>query len=244
MNNAGIEILDENFIGGGGNWKVYTHNLDKEFIIKKRDGFGSFSEDKNLENYQAIKQIGLPTLSSFAVEFLKKYDKFVLVGENLNSSENIIYVSPNSIRPLPEYQKEFLDENLEAVFRQMVEKERTNRIDSMPVAERYRYENKLTQIVDFEVFCNSAIEDLKLASHKKVYISYDCYFIGSKKNSSISDLTYKLADFDDIEECCDLSFQKIFDTNKGEFKRTMTSFLQYFVCEMNIDNYLDYLGEL
>lgn len=244
MNNADIEILDENFIGGGGNWKVYTHNHNKEFIIKKRDGSGSFREDENFKNYETIKQIGLPTLSFFAVEYLKKYDKFVLVGENLNSGPDIIYVSPNSIRPLPEYQREYLDENLEAVFQQMVEKERKSRIDSMPVAERYRYENKLTQIVDFEMFCNSAIEDLKLASHRKVYISYDCYFIGSKKNSSLSDLTYKLADFDDIEECYDLSYQKIFDTNKDEFKRTMTSFLQYFVCEMSIDNYLDYLGEL
>jgi hypothetical protein len=220
-----IELIgDIKYIGAGGNSKVFK-------CILKDDKYGrpvvlkySNNTRANLNNYKIIKSLKLPTLKF--LDERRYLGMSVLITEDLTSESEIIYVTPNSL--ISETEK-----LINSLNPHLTEKEKNK---ESPEAENYRYQNKLSKITNFSKFINSVIADLKLVSTAKIVIEFDSYFIGSNKKESISDIHYIIADFDNIYSCPDWAFDRLFETNKKEFLRLMTSFIDLFVvesCEKN-----------
>nr|WP_314839234.1 hypothetical protein [uncultured Flavobacterium sp.] len=218
------EIIIEgemNLIGAGGVSKVYECKINSisttDLVILKV----GCNVKNNIENYQFVKSLGLPTLSFVKEELFK--GKTVLITEHLNSKSEVIYVTPNSV---------ISDEMklLQAIYLY-----RGNNIKEKfeSIAEQFRYQNKLSEIPNFTDFINATINDLKHASISKIVIEYDSYFIGSLKNKSTSDIHYKIADLDHIFKCEDKTKEECLELNISEFKRALATFLDHFVIEGN-----------
>ena len=193
-------------IGGGGNSKVYEccivdYAQEKMIIIKV-----GCNTKTNINNYHLVKSLKLPTLS-FVDEWIYN-NRPTLITEHLNiNSEKLIYVSPNSV--ITELHRKINQLDTFGNKNEIIES----------LAENFRYENKLNKINNLNEFIDNAVSDLKRISSAKIVIEYDSYFVGSRKDSSVSEINYKIADFDNIYECKDCSIQKCFDTNKSEFER-------------------------
>jgi hypothetical protein len=230
-----IEIIvkgKKKLIGCGGVSKVYECKIDAistDLVILKI----GCDVKKNIKNFQLVKLLGLPTL-----QFVKEGQldgKLVLITEHLNFKSEIIYVTPNSVVSDQMKLLRMLDP-----FKNSNDEDRKESI-----MEQYRYENKLSVINNFTDFINAATSDLKLASKSKVVIEFDSYFIGSSKNNSITDIDYKIADFDHIFICKDKTVRECFDLNISEFKKVMEMFLNSFTIENEKrTNYFEHINNL
>ncbi len=219
-------------IGGGGNSKVHECciiDYSEENIVIIKVGCNTKT---NIANYNLIKSLDLPTL-----EFVDEgtyNNRSTLITEHLNiNSEEMIYVSPNSV--ITEMHRKIKQLNLFENQNELIES----------IAENYRYENKLNEIENLYEFIFNTVSDLRRISSSKVIVEYDSYFVGSMKDSNVSEINYKIADFDNIYECKDWSFQKCFETNKVEFERMLLGYITHFVSDgQNKEDYKSIINEI
>ncbi|MES2726866.1 MAG: hypothetical protein V4643_07175 [Bacteroidota bacterium] len=230
-----ISFSEQDLIGGNGNWNVYQVVIDDiPRIIKKCGSLDGKKVDSNIQNFKLVKNIGLPTLS-----FLEKYhykNEFIIIGEHLNCNEDKIYVSPNSISILnPNSYSNMTG------LEQLLKSENEIRWKHTGTAEKFRNTHKLHSILNFEKFIYKIKTDIKKATSNFIYIYFDSYFWGSDKQNTISELSYKIADFDNIEKCENTKFSELYNANIEEMKISMRSFLQYFVDENKSHQYIEKL---
>ena len=64
-----------------------------------------------------------------------------------------------------------------------------------------------------------------------ISIAFDSYFFSIEKGKSCSVIDYKIADWDNIEECEDIDFKELLNVNIVEFQEAMFRFLELFVQE-------------
>lgn len=216
-----IKITDKEFIGGGGNWKVYKGNLqngnDNPIIIKTNDKINERKIDGNIKNFELTKSLGLPTLKFY--EKAEFENNLVIVAENLNNSSSI-YVSPNSVKTIQHQQLEQLN----------------GKITSESVTEQKLYNEKISSISNLLNFIINIKIKLSEISAIKIVLEYDSYFLGIS-NQNILD--YKIADFDTIFKCDDKSIEECSQINIDELKRVLTLFIKYFVVEKKQSELLD-----
>jgi len=222
--------VEPKLIGGGGNSKVYEcfleDNYGEQMVILK---IGA-NVEKNISNYGIIKSLGIPTLDF--VESGKIYGKPALVTNHLNlESEPLIFVTPNSVITGEQRILSALNSN-----------NNSKRVE--PIAENFRYNNKLTSILNLNDFIKQVLIGIKKASDSNIVIEFDSYFIGSKKLSEESEICYKIADLDNIYECQDKTKKECLEINKCEFFRMLNGFVRFFVKEgQNKKGYLKDLND-
>lgn len=213
-------ILDkEHFIGQGANWEIYRINEQSNTVIIRvpKFNFGNKINDY-LNNYNIVKSTGLPALSRVERTYYDNVE--VVLTEDLNNNQNRIYVSPNSV--ITDTQKQ-LNEIQRLQFDHIKD------IGDSPDAEKYRLEHKLDQITDFDLFLDTAKNDIWKASQLDVFVAYDCYFFGSEMHAVHSAIDYKIVDFDDIETNTKRKTNKLYEINITEFKQAATHFIDCFV---------------
>lgn len=208
-------------IGGGGNNKVYEcciNDYAKDNVVIIKVGCNTKT---NIENYNLIKSLGLPTLAF--VDEGSYNNRTILITEHLNiNSEKLIYVSPNSV----------ITESHRMINQLNPFKNNNELIE--PIAENCRYKNKLSEIVNLNEFIFNTMSDLRRISSSKVVVEYDSYFIGSLKDSCVSKINYKIADLDNIYECKDWSSQRCFEKNKSELEIMIRGYILHFVSDGQI----------
>lgn len=214
-------IVAKEGIGEGGNWKVCRCLLQdcSSLIVKESKGFVDMAIKGSIKKYQLIKALDIPTTSFLEVSSLD--GKSVLVTEDLNSN-NICFVSPNSV-------KTEKDELLACLRDNFIPCLSSERIDSK--AEQYFYKNKIKEISNFPSFLQRVKEDINKAACHNISIAFDSYFFSIEKGKSCSVIDYKIADWDNIEECEDIDFKKLLNANIVEFQEAMFKFLELFVQE-------------
>lgn len=173
--------------------------------------------ERNITNYGIIKSLSIPTLDF--LEGRKYYGKPTLVTNHLNvENEPLIFVTPNSV--ITEKQR---------VLSELDTIKNTEIVE--PIAENFRYNHKLTCILNLNDFIKEVLEDIKIASDSKVVIEFDSYFIGSQKLFEESEIFYKIADLDNIYKCQDKTKKECLEINKSEFFHMLDGFIKYFVKE-------------
>lgn len=173
----------------------------------------------SIKKYQLIKALDIPTTSFLEVVSLD--GKSVLVTEDLNSN-NLCFVSPNSV-------KTETDELLACLRDNSIPCLSSERIDSK--AEQYFYKNKIKEISNFPSFLQRVKEDINKAACHNISIAFDSYFFSIEKGKFCSVIDYRIADWDNIEECEDIDFKELLNANIVEFQDAMFRFLELFVQE-------------
>lgn len=228
-----ISICEQDLIKGNGNWNVYRIYIDNvPIIVKKCGSLDGKKVDANIKNFKLVKSVGLPTLT-----FLEKHyhkNEFILVCEDLNSNEDQIYVSPNSISIL-NHKSTTIEEEL------LLKIENEKRWQNSGIAEKYRNTHKIHSILNFEKFIYNMKTDIKKATLNSIFIYFDSYFFCSDKKNTVSELSYKIADFDNIEKYENIKFSELYNANIEEMKTSIRSFLQYFVEENKFYEYIEKL---
>lgn len=216
------KILAKEGIGEGGNWKVYRCLLQDctSVIVKEPKGFVDMTIKGSMKNYQLIKSLDFPTTSFLEVSSLN--GKPVLVTEDLNSN-NLCFVSPNSVKT----EKHELVALVACLRENFIPCLSSERIDSK--AEQYFYKNKIKEISNLPSFLQRVKECINKASCHNISITFDSYFFSIEKGKSCSVIDYKIADWDNIEECEDVDFKKLLNANIVEFQEAMFKFLKLFV---------------
>ncbi len=208
-----IELTDKEFIGGGGNWKVYKVNIlngnNNPVVIKTNDRIGEHKIDNNIKNFELAKSLGLATLKFY--EKAKFEKDFVIIAENLNNCPSI-YVSPNSVKTIQHQQLELF----------------SGKNGTESKTEQKLYKEKISSVNNLKKFINDIKKKLKEISLSKIVVEYDCYFFGI---SNQNNLDYKIADFDTIFECPDKSKEECYRINIDELRRVLTQYIEYFVVE-------------
>ena len=214
-------IVAKEGIGEGGNWKVYRCLLQdcSSLIVKESKGFVDMAIKGSIKKYQLIKALYIPTTSFLEVSSLD--GKSVLVTEDLNS-DNICFVSPNSVKTEKDELLACLRDNLTPCLS-------SERIDSK--SEQYFYKNKIKEISNLPSFLQRVKEDINKAACNNISIVFDSYFFSIEKGKSCSVIDYKIADWDNIEECEDVDFKELLNANIVEFQEGMFKFLELFVQE-------------
>lgn len=233
------DITSSSCIGEGGNWKVYRCILrnNSTIIIKEPKHFDKISIDKNIKNYYLLKNHNIQT-----VTFLEKHEwkgKQVLVTEDLKKS-TYSFVSPNSVttdsvKALEEFNKKI--NLLNHSFSQ------GSRVDS--IEEQYFYKNKIKEIMNLGNLLNRVRQDIIKASESRISIYCDSYFFSINLNQSSSSIDYRIADWDNIEQYKDISFQEVYEANMKDFIDAIYTFVKLFVTEgENKVNYLSLISNL
>ena len=217
-------------IGGGGNSKVYECFLEDDHRIQKVILKVGANIEQNITNYGIIKSLNIPTLDF--VRIGKYLNKPTLITNHLNvESQPLIFVTPNSV--ITEEQR---------MLSKLDTFNNTKIIE--PIAENFRYKNKLTCILNLEDFIQEVLNDINKASDSKVVIEFDSYFVGSQKLSEKSEICYKIADLDNIYKCNDKTKEECLEINKKEFLKMLTEFIIHFVKKgLNKKKYLKYLND-
>lgn len=236
-----FQITDKNFIGHGAVWNVYRHLLKngKSLIIKVNILRSKTSAKRNVDNFNLIKSLDFPTLKFLYSEKFK--NNLILVGEDLNYGDELIYVSPNSISytsPL------YRDDELTFEERLVIDYLNAGQMVNTPKAEMFRFENKLIEITNLELFITQSLVSLKGASEMHVGIDFDSYFFGSIKRQVSSELTLIIADFDHIELHKKCTVEEVLTHNISEFKRALTSFVFTFTEEVILMNYIKIIEKM
>lgn len=186
-------------------------------IVKESKGFVDMAIKGSIKKYQLIKALDIPTTSFLEISSLD--GKPVLVTEDLNS-DNICFVSPNSVKTEKDELLACLRDNLTPCLS-------LERIDSK--SEQYFYKNKIKEISNFPSFLQRVKEDINKAACHNISIAFDSYFFSIEKGKSCSVIDYKIADWDNIEECEDIDFKGLLNVNIVEFQEAMFKFLELFV---------------
>lgn len=209
----------EYFIGQGANWEIYRINEQSNTVIIRAPKFDLGTKITDyLNNFNIVKSTGLPVLSRVERSYYDNVE--VVLTEDLNNNQDRIYVSPNSV--ITDAQKQ-VNEIRRLQF------DHIENIGDSPDAEKYRLENKLDQITDFDLFLDAAKNDMWKASQLDVFIAYDCYFFGSERHTAHSDIDYKIVDLDDVVTKTKRTTQQLYEINIIEFKQAAAHFIDCFV---------------
>ena len=190
------------------NGKLYN-NVACKFSIKHSQE----DIDRNLNIYQSLKKSNVPTL-----EFVEKgcyENEICLIAENLANREDVLFVSPNTLRNKP-------DTHLIALLHK--------KNDYVPSKiETYLSNSKVNEIVNFNDFLNCSEKQVRLLSKKSLGLCED----------------WLIADFDCIEIDCVDGEDDInpFNGNMQAFLNALYEFVLFFVAEKNQAKYLDIISE-
>lgn len=242
-------MVDENsYLGEGSFWiverikgKIKVNGKDYSQYIVKWKKQDSSNIEENITAYNKILEAGLPTLSFF--EKRVKDDKECIVAEDLNSNENIIYVSPNTTTHesalnflLINKQRESLAQFNTNSFPMETKSENINSILSIlqdELKEKTKgsfYETKLSgekidEICNFDDFMALLLKDMEIVSKANIGMCADAFFFGISNDNF---LTYKVADFDCIILDCKNTKSTI-NGNKIEALQAFGEFIENFV---------------
>jgi hypothetical protein len=216
-----MEFSDNNLIGQGGNWKIYRVDEGlRTIIIRVPKSYSNKKVDSYLENYYAIKKTGLPTLNRLDKHIYKERE--IIITEDLNSDQEYIYVTPNSL--ISDSQKK-----IHEISQSILGNDRE--LNGSPEAEAYRYRNKLQEIVNFEAFFGKVKDDLRQVAKHRILVDFDAYFFGTRKKSTYSEISYKIADLDNIYTNLSSNTSQLYKFNLLEFKRSILQFTRYFIAD-------------
>ena len=222
-------VLSQKGIGEGGNWRVYRCLLQNglTMIVKEPKNWPQRSIQCNLERYNLVKDLGLPTTSFLEKSHYNKKD--VLVTEDLKKN-GISFVSPNSVWTED-------DKKRSSITRLFLHQTSSERFESEE--EQYFYEHRSQSVPNFPNFLKRVTEDINKATENNIQISFDSYFFSIEKDNPNSRIDYKIADWDNIEKCEDKNFQVLLKSNMEDFQQAMSDFLNSFVQEgKNRNSYL------
>lgn len=206
-------------VGGGGNNVVYRSKAGiSESVIRKPNV--ESDADKTLKNWNALQKASIPTLKSMELCMLD--DKKALLCEDLNSGLTVVYVSPNSVETDEERKKR---EILNSFY-----KKKDDHIENQMEQDCYK-NHKFDSINNLNSFLDNVKADLKNAEENCIYIDWDAYFFGYDKNKKCVDLSYKIADFDNI--IIDLKVDCLYGKLVKSFKESFNNFIQYYMTGSN-----------
>lgn len=211
---------DYDVVGGGGNNVVYRSKTGKSRSVIRKPNVESYA-NKTLENWIALQKASIPTLNSMEICMLD--GKKALLCEDLNSDLTVVYVSPNSVVTDEERHKR-------EILKNIIQKKSDVHIENQ--REQDCYANyKFDSINNLNSFLDNVKIGLKYAEENDIYIDWDAYFFGYDKNKKCVDLSYKIADFDNIiigskDDC-------LYDKMVESFKESFNRFIQCFMTESN-----------
>lgn len=241
----GNDIAINTRIGGGSFSDVHRISLNKAIqignrqlskIVVKIPKENKWKVDEILSKIIAIKNSSLRTLN-FAQKIILDYRE-VLLLEDLNDSDEIIFVSPNT--RLVDHQQEELVHSLSQT---VLGKQEPYVRQENSEAELFRYKNLLEEIIDFEKDIDVFLSEITNASNVNVILFTDCFFFSSSKISSVTKVDYKIADFDNIN-LNQSSSKTVRDNNQKEFVRSYWEFIKkYFKESQKKEYYLAYLDK-
>ncbi|KAA5821971.1 hypothetical protein FPF71_15815 [Algibacter amylolyticus] len=220
-------------IGQGGNWDIYRfeNTLKTKHFVFRIPKFNSESKIENyLYNYSLIKKLKLPTLNT-AIKYSKNRENGIKT-EDLNYLNDWIYVSHNSL-----YSDSL--KQIHQLSNSILKNENQKKNRKSPEIEEYRYRNRLSEILNFNLFLEDCIQDLIRTTENDILIEYDSYFFGSSRNEKKSDIDYKIVDLDNIFDKTEKKSDELFELNLSEFTRAITGFVNYFIDKNEQDKYLN-----
>lgn len=242
---TGSDIIENKRIGGGNFSDVHRISLSKDIeignrqlskIVVKIPKENKWKVDEILNKIIAIKNSSLKTLN-FAEKIILDHRE-VLLLEDLNDSDDIIFVSPNT--RIVNNQKEEL---LHSLSQTILGKQEPYVRQENSEAELFRYQNQLEEIIDFEKDINVFLSEITNASNVGVELFIDCFFFSSSKTSNVTKVDYRVADFDNIN-LNQPSIKVLRENNQREFARSYWEFVKKFFKEsQKKDYYLAYLNK-
>jgi len=206
------------------NGKLYN-NVACKFSIKHSQE----DIDRNLNIYQSLKKSNVPTL-----EFVEKgcyENEICLIAENLANREDVLFVSPNTLRNKP-------DTRLIALLHK--------KNDYVPSKiETYLFNTKVNEIVNFNDFLNCSEKQVRLLSKKSLGLCEDALFFGVDKKTRSKLTDWLIADFDciEIDYFDDEGDVDPFNGNMQVFLNALYEFVHLFVIEKKQVKYLDIISE-
>ena len=206
------------------NGKLYT-NVACKFSIKNSQE----DIDRNLNIYQSLKKSNVPTL-----EFMDKgcfESEICLIAENLADRDDVLFVSPNTLRNKPN-----------PLLIALLHKKN----DYVPSKiETYLSNSKVNEIVNFNDFLNCSEKQVRLLSKKSLGLCEDALFFGVDKKTRSKLTDWLIADFDciEIDYFDDEGDVDPFNGNMQVFLNALYEFVFFFVAEKNQAKYLDIISE-
>jgi len=219
-------------IGQGGNWDIYRleNTLKTKHFVFRIPKCNSESKIENyLYNYSLIKRLNLPTLN-IVIKYSKNRENGIKT-EDLNYLNDWIYVSHNSL--YSDSQKQ-----IHQLSNSILKDEKQKKSRKSPEIEGYRYRNRLSEILNFNLFLEDCVKDLIRTTENDILIEYDSYFFGTSRNEKQSDIDYKIVDLDNIFDKTEKKYDELFELNLAEFTRAITGFVNYFIDKNEQDKYL------
>jgi len=240
FNDWKITDKQHEYIGSGAHWDVYRVYLDEEktingvtfsqFIYKRNKKNDKYQLQKNLEGYKLIRETNLPTLAFYFQENLNGDD--VIIGEDLNAND-LLYVSPNTARNSPKKNIKLIQEILG------INEKDNNYTDN---AEEILMKNKLIEIMNFDNFIDVIKNDMEKVNHNNLTLCADIFFFGTYKNRKKDEISYKIADFDNITFNKNFNFSKETVLINTKFMLTaLWEYAEYFVDENRNKGYKERL---
>lgn len=228
-----MEIIKKEFVGEGGTHCVYQCEVvGKDYlmplVLKIFKNPISNKVDEELQNYQVIKSLNIPTLT--LLEKVEFEERPAFIGQYLNAG-NWFFVSPNHV---------ITDRDQEL---EKIEPGRLRKLFKV-VAEQELYDRKLEGIQNLTEVITAALADLKTASQAKYQINGDSYFLGVIRTERKSPLRYIVGDFGDINYCPEWTFAALYENNVLQIKGALLEFVMHFVIEKNQQYYKDQLKAL
>ncbi|RZK40360.1 MAG: hypothetical protein EOO90_15290 [Pedobacter sp.] len=227
-----MEIIKKEFVGEGGTHCVYRCEVvGEDYLIPLvlkifKNPISKFNEE--LQSYQAIKRLNIPTLT--LLEKVEFKGRPALIGQYLNE-DDWLFVSPNHVITDKNRDLDKIDPGyLSKLFK--------------VVAEQELYDKKLEGIQNLTEVITEALADLKTASQTKYHINGDSYFLGVNKTQKNSPLRYIVGDFGDINYCPEWTISKLYENNISQIKETLLAFVMHFIIEKNQQYYKDQVNAL
>ena len=190
------EIQLDNPISINGN--LYN-NVACKFSLKKSQEH----IDQNLRIYQALKKSNIPTLEFMDKGYLE--DENCLITENLANREDILFVSPNTLR------------NKDISFLRFLLHKEYDYVQ--PKNETCLFNRKIDKIINFNDFLKRSNKQIRLLSGKRLDLCEDALFLGVDKKTWNEQKDWVVADFDNIKinYAGDESDDELFNKNMHVF---------------------------
>lgn len=214
-------------------YRVIEDGKSEAFIIRfPKMNLGGTRIHSYISNFETIKTVGLPTLKT--VEQFEIGNKTGIRTEDINYQKEDVYVTHNSLYGDSKRMVDMLSQNFIEI----------DKNKKSPEYEEFRYRNKLKEITNFEEFINVVRRDLSFATEKDVLIEFDSYFFGTRRDSDISCIEYKIVDLDNIYTNTGKKQKELLNDNISEFKRALQGFIKYFIIIDNQPLYNQYLDKI
>ena len=206
------------------NGKLYN-NVACKFSIKHSQE----DIDRNLNIYQSLNKSNVPTL-----EFMEKgtfENENCLIAENLVNRDDVLFVSPNTLRNKP---NPFVIALLH------------KKNDYVPSKnETYLFDNKVNEIINFNDFLKRSEKQIHLLSEKRLGLCEDALFFGVDKKTRSKLTDWLIADFDciEIDYVDDEGVIDPFNGNMQFFLNALYEFVLLFVIEKHQTRYFDIISK-